>query len=86
MNPGSIKVYERTYNLRAVFAEDNVDEANQFMLANPATGVIAVRDGWIYIVNLADKGVVIEDEYSKRNAAQALRLQIESNPQNAGYF
>lgn len=86
MNTGSIQVYERSYSLRAVFGEDNTSEANQFMLDNPETGVIAVRNGWIYIVNLADKGVVIENEYTKRNAAQALRLQIKSNPQDAGYF
>ena len=61
MSTGTIKVYERTYTLTGVFAESNVKEANAFMLENPDMGVIAVRNGWIYIVRLNDKGVVLED-------------------------
>lgn len=56
LNTGSIKVNGRSYNLAGCFAADNLDEANRFMAENRDTGVIAERNGWIYIAYLSDKG------------------------------
>lgn len=57
--PEYIRSYGRKYRVTAKYATDH--EANEAMKRDPDQGVIAVRDGWVYLADVNDKGEIEND-------------------------
>ena len=49
--------YGRLYRVRESFKEDDSHNFNEYMKANPDTGVLTVEGGRVIIVALSDRGV-----------------------------
>ena len=48
----------RQFNVRAVFPEEAVDKANQYMMLHDDTSVLTIKDGLVYIASNHDMGTV----------------------------
>ena len=63
--------------------KSNADELASKCMPGAQYTALNVEPGeCIHVLDMGAKN----DAFEAHNAAQALRLQIESNPQNAGYF
>ena len=58
-SPEYVTVYERKYAVTHKFRdhEHGLRRANEVMAADRTVGCIAIKDGWIYLVKLDDKGI-----------------------------
>lgn len=50
-------VYGRAFRVVAAFAEHEQDRANEWMLAHPAHGLLAIHEGLALLANINDKGI-----------------------------